>query len=252
MLVDLLGELGITINDNGSLISSIIDTALDLAEQTLTVTVDLLNMTAQEIPQAAAVLSWSSDVVSDMEGFMVEITRGNGDVIDGVIRMFTSGPAFDVDGSSGIFSCRAALKDGDFATEAIEWETEAAAAPRQIVSNANGQADIFFASPAAGDVWSASFRARNDITGEFAVVAYKNRIRDTFSGSASDANILYLTDDANGDALFMDDIYSEFGSDARLNLIREIRSGAGSVSSSSSPFPKTPRMLATPSRAMLA
>ena len=79
---------------------------------------------------------------------MVEITRG--DAFDGVIRMFTTGTAFDVDGSSGIFSCRAALKDGDFATEAIEWETEAAAAPRQIVSNANGQADIFFASPTVG------------------------------------------------------------------------------------------------------
>ena len=224
MLTGLLGELGITINDNGSLISSIIDTALGLAEETLTVTVDLLNMTAKEIPQAAAVLSWSSDVVSDLEGFVVEITRG--DVFDSAIRMFTTSTAFDVDGSSGIFSCRAALEDGAFAEEAIEWEAKSAA-PRQIVSNANGQADIFFASPAAGDVWSANYYARNEVTGEIALVAAKNRIRDTFSGSESDANILYLTDDTNGDALFMDDIYSEFGSDARLNLIREIRSGSG-------------------------
>ena len=226
MLTGLLGELGITINDNGSLISSIIDTALGLAEETLTVTVDLLNMTAKEIPQASAVLSWSGDIVSDLQGFVVEIARG--DAFDSAIRMFTSGAVFDVDGSSGIFSCRAALKDGAFAEEAIEWETKSAAAPRQIVSNANGQADIFFASPAAGDVWSANYYARNEVTGEIALVSGKNRIRDTFSGSESDANILYLTDDANGDALFMDDIYSEFGSDARLNLIREIRSGAGS------------------------
>ena len=225
MFVELLGELGITINDNGSLISSVIDTALELAEETLTVTVDLLNMTANEIPQAAAVLSWSGDVVSDLQGFVVEIARG--DVFDSAIRMFTTGTAFDVDGSSGIFSCRAALDDGTFAGESIEWEAKSAAVPRQIVSNANGQADIFFASTTADDVWSASYFARNEITGETAIVAGRNRIRDTFSGSESDANILYLTDDANGDALFMDDIYSEFGSDARLNLIREIRSGAG-------------------------
>ena len=45
--------------------------------------------------------------------------------------------------------------------------------------------------------------------------------------SKSDANILYLTDASNGDALFMDDVYSEFGDAARLSLIREVRSGAG-------------------------
>ena len=65
------------------------------------------------------------------------------------------------------------------------------------------------------------------MTGETASITGKNRIRDTFTGSNSDANILYLSDSANGDALFMDDIYSEFGDAARLSLIREVRAGAG-------------------------
>ena len=174
--------------------------------------------------QTVPVLSWGDENEAAAQGYWVEIARGG--LFDDAIRVFTSGTSFDVDGSAGSFSCRAALRDGEFTTDAAEW-TAGVSAPRQIVSNGNGLADVFFASPAEGDVWSMSFRAGNDLTGEIVSIAGKNRIRDTFSGSASDANILYLTDTANGDALFMDDVYSEFGAAARLRLIREIRSGAG-------------------------
>ena len=55
----------------------------------------------------------------------------------------------------------------------------------------------------------------------------KNKIADVFSGS-TDANVLVLTDDANGDALFVEDIYTSFGKDAaRFSQIDEIRAGAG-------------------------
>ena len=48
-----------------------------------------------------------------------------------------------------------------------------------------------------------------------------------FSGS-TDANILVLTDDTNGDALFVDDVFTAFGKDAaRLSQIDEIRAGVG-------------------------
>jgi len=191
---------------------------------TVTIQAESSLRTAAKTPNAVSVVSWDDDSGAASEGYWIEISRGSG--FDGAIRMFTAGTAFDVDGSAGVFSCRATLKDGEFTEDSVEWTSETSA-PRQIVSNANGRADIFFASPAEGDVWAAGFFAGNAITGELADVVGKNRIRDTFSGSASDANILYLTDDANGDALFMDDIYSEFGSAARLDLIREIRSGAG-------------------------
>ena len=54
----------------------------------------------------------------------------------------------------------------------------------------------------------------------------KNNITDVFVGS-EDANVLVLTDDANGDALFVEDIYSALGDQARFSQIDEIRAGAG-------------------------
>ena len=54
----------------------------------------------------------------------------------------------------------------------------------------------------------------------------KNRITDIFKGSA-DASVLLLTDDSNGDALFVDDVYSALGDQARMSQIDEIRAGAG-------------------------
>ncbi|MDD3154864.1 MAG: hypothetical protein PHS41_08345 [Victivallaceae bacterium] len=62
-------------------------------------------------------------------------------------------------------------------------------------------------------------------------IAGKNRFFDLFSGS-DDANILFLTDDANGDALFVDDIYTDLPGtvakqQSRLAQIDEIRAGAG-------------------------
>ncbi|MDD3155716.1 MAG: hypothetical protein PHS41_12700 [Victivallaceae bacterium] len=63
-------------------------------------------------------------------------------------------------------------------------------------------------------------------TKEAVALTGKNRIGDLFIGSG-DANVLVLTDDATGDALFLDDIYTNAVSQARLNGIVEIRAGAG-------------------------
>ena len=59
----------------------------------------------------------------------------------------------------------------------------------------------------------------------------KNKLADIFEGS-TDANVFLLTDDANGDALFVDDVYTELpdeaaGNQARIAKIREIRAGEG-------------------------
>ena len=56
-----------------------------------------------------------------------------------------------------------------------------------------------------------------------------NIIGDVFNGS-DDSTILLLTDDANGDALFLDDIYSnspDVSTKARISQINEIIAGAG-------------------------
>ena len=207
--------------------ASSVSTTIVQAEKTaifpaVTIQVESSLRIAAETPKAVSVLSWGDDEKAAEQGYQVEITCG-GDANSGAIRVFTAGTSFDVAGGSGSFSCRAALRDGDFA-DAVEWVSEDVT-PRQITSNANGRADVFFAT--SSEVWSSRYCASNAVTGTIVSIGGKNRIRDTFSGSASDANILYLTDGANGDALFMDDVYSEFGSAARINLIREIRSGAG-------------------------
>ena len=99
-------------------------------------------------------------------------------------------------------------------------------------SDADGNMDVFFAN--VSGTWGTDYAAghhgsRNfwSGTGEQVKLYGKNKIADVFSGS-SDANILVLTDDANGDALFVEDIYTSFGKDAaRFSQINEIRAGAG-------------------------
>jgi Ca2+-binding RTX toxin-like protein len=65
---------------------------------------------------------------------------------------------------------------------------------------------------------------------EIALLGGKNALNDIFAGS-NDATILLLTDDANGDAIFVDDVFSDLpdGLDgqSRLAKIDEIRAGAG-------------------------
>ena len=100
----------------------------------------------------------------------------------------------------------------------------------------DGIFDVFFAHHY--DIWSNGYRARHqgslngwEGTAEKASLDGKNQITDVFRSSA-DANLLCLTDDANGDALFVDDIYSELPGNlteqqARVARIDEIRAGDG-------------------------
>ncbi|MBR7138467.1 MAG: hypothetical protein IKD44_02875, partial [Lentisphaeria bacterium] len=105
-------------------------------------------------------------------------------------------------------------------------------APQRYVSDDDRKMDLFFAR--AHGVWDAGYAAEHqgrinmwNGTGERVSLAGKNKISDVFIASG-DTNILVLTDDSNGDALFMDDVYTSFGKDdARILMIDEIRAGAG-------------------------
>ncbi len=101
----------------------------------------------------------------------------------------------------------------------------------QIVSDADGNLDVFFARTAG--TWTSRHAARHTSslngwrgTNERVALTGKNIISDVFAGS-TDANVLILTDDANGDALFLDDVFTTLGNQARLSHIDEIRAGAG-------------------------
>jgi hypothetical protein len=96
----------------------------------------------------------------------------------------------------------------------------------------NGVADIFLARTNGvwGSLMRAEYQGSADVEAEV-VLKGKNKLCDIFVGS-SDSNILFLTNDQNGDALFIDDIYSasfnNFGeSNSRLAQIKEIQAGDG-------------------------
>ena len=110
---------------------------------------------------------------------------------------------------------------------------------KAVQSNADGCGDIFFADVAGtwggGEYMALAMNAGsvNDWTGtcEIVIADGKGRIQNLFFGS-SDPNVLCLTDGENGDAIFVDDIYTDSPEDiakktARLYRIQEIRAGAG-------------------------
>ena len=109
-------------------------------------------------------------------------------------------------------------------------------APNVFRSSSDANDDLFFATPVG--TWSSRYCAKHvgsvgdwTGTGETVSAAGKGRIQDLFFGSA-DPNTLNLTDSENGDALFLDDIYTGLPEEieentARLFRIHEIVAGAG-------------------------
>ena len=111
--------------------------------------------------------------------------------------------------------------------------------PKVLQSKENGNGDLFFATPNGtwGEDGNFAFAQHvgsiNEWTGTNEIISAngKGRIQNLFFGS-SDPNILCLTDDENGDAIFVDDVYTELPEGieeqvARLYRIQEIRAGAG-------------------------
>jgi len=122
------------------------------------------------------------------------------------------------------------VQGNDFVSENSNPEAKA------ISSVANDTVDMFFARTTG--TWRGGFYAEHDGvldvwagTQERVALAGKNRLVDTFTGS-SDLNFLLLTDDDNGDALFVEDLFtaqpeSLTEPQARIDGILEICAGAG-------------------------
>ena len=178
-------------------------------------------------------LTW--DAVSGAPGYVVEYSI---DGFEHLVRINTRSNSLDSFClPQGSYQWRVRVEDGaEWVTgESFTVESEAAA-PQLVQSDADGNADVFFAN--AVGIWESGYLAqhtgsKNDWNGtnEYATVFGKNKLTDIIEGS-TDANVLLMTDDANGDALFVDDIYSaspdELGlSQSRIARIDEIRAGAG-------------------------
>ena len=139
---------------------------------------------------------------------------------------------------AGNYQMRVKVDGGDewtVATPVVAEEAEHG--PKLIRSNADGNADVFFVNSVG--TWESGYVAQHvgstadtwGGTNEYASVFDKNKLTDIIEGS-TDANVMLMTDDANGDAMFVDDIYSsspdELGlSQSRIARIDEIRAGVG-------------------------
>ena len=173
--------------------------------------------------------------VSDTKPSTVEYSADN---FEHVIRFTVSSPTLDsFRMPTGTYQLRVRQEGSN------EWMTgdsivaaEFDSTPQIIKSDADGNADVFFANPVG--TWESCYVAQhvgsiNDWggTNEFASVFGKNKLADIIEGS-TDANILLMTDDDNGDTLFVDDIYTASPGNmaeqqARIAQIDEIRAGAG-------------------------
>ena len=148
-----------------------------------------------------------------------------------VLQVEASGNSLDIYGMpSGTYQYRVQDENGRY-VYGEDIVAEEAAGPQELASDANGNMDLFFAR--ANRKWKNSYMAEHEGvlngwegTGEIAELYGRNKLADIFEGS-SDANVLVMTDDANGDALFVDDVYTALGDQARLSQIDEIRAGAG-------------------------
>ena len=160
--------------------------------------------------------------------YKVELSQNN---FNTILPVETASTAVDFYGmSSGTFDWQLCA-DG-VCHQGEDIVSTPAAEPQKFISDADGNLDLFFGN--ANSVWESGYAAEHQGvlngwtgTGEQVELSGKNRIADVFSGS-TDANILVLTDFANGDALFVDDVFTAFGKDAaRLSQIDEIRAGYG-------------------------
>ena len=182
------------------------------------------------------------------DGFSAETTELYSGDSDGVTFKKLTGENFAVDYSTDKFKSFLRIETSDKSIDTYglpegtyQWQISADGNPplpgkdivstkdtsdRILVSDADGNTDVFFAE--SNTKWSIFYNAEHQRIADIKQVnlAGKNRINNIFKGS-DDANILVLTDDQNGDALFVDDIYSAFGEQARLQKIDEIRAGAG-------------------------
>ena len=187
---------------------------------------------APELVFTQEVASWSE--VKASSGYLLSIEREG---TEGTMAVGLNDTACDIFNlPNGEYSAAVTEMDFGVSSQSSSLTREGNSSMATFVSTANGVDDLFFAKPTG--IWSSSYCARNtgslndwEGTQELEALEGKNQLGDLFFGS-SDSNLLLLTDDANGDALFVDDIYSSSPenlgwSQARLSQINIIAAGAG-------------------------
>ena len=149
----------------------------------------------------SAIVAGDAFTISGFKPYTVEYSADN---FEHVIRFTVSSPTLDsFCMPTGTYQLRVRQEGSS------EWMTgdsivaaEFDSTPQLIKSDADGNADVFFANPVG--TWESCYLAQhvgsiNDWTGtnEFATLYGKNKLADIIEGS-TDANILLMTDDDNG------------------------------------------------------
>ena len=180
-------------------------------------------------------VSWNPATTDGEQQFVVEYSTDN---FEHVIQVVTTASATDLlDLPSGTYQWRVKAENSEewAVGEAFVSEAESDT-PKVVQSNEDGNDDLFFAS--TNGTWENIYYAHHvgsigDWTGtnDWVSAAGKGRIQNLFFGS-SDPNVLCLTDADNGDAIFVDDVFTDSPDDmaketSRLYKIQEIRAGAG-------------------------
>jgi autotransporter passenger strand-loop-strand repeat protein len=208
------------------------DYTLNLTDSLLTLTVVTPAVVPTNLVGTPDMVSWDS---TGSANYVVEYST---DDFENALQITTFGTAVDMyELPTGMYQWRVKADEGEEWAVGNEIESEAGPDdPKAIWSNEDGNSDLFFAS--ANGTWDACYYAQhvgsiNDWTGTNECVSAngKGRIQNLFFGS-SDSNVLCLTDGENGDAIFVDDAYTELPEEierntARLYRIQEIRAGAG-------------------------
>ncbi|MGE4563401.1 MAG: hypothetical protein AB7F32_00895 [Victivallaceae bacterium] len=178
----------------------------------------------------AAGIHWEA---SQPDRFLVEYSCDN---FVTALRIRTTGTGLETILAAGSYRWRVRAENGDDWVDGGAFSVSATSAPARLSAAGDGVPDLWLARSIG--TWRSSYAACHagirgewSGTGEKVEIANKNRFADLTAGSG-DPNLLNLSDDAAGDALFLDDIYTALPGgisvpQSRLAAIDEIRGGAG-------------------------
>lgn len=208
------------------------DYTLNLNGSILSVTV-----AAPELPGLKDLVGTKDKVSWDPDGSDAYIVNLSTDDFEHMLSLLVLSPATDMLGlPAGTYQWRVKPYDGEEWAVGETIVSDNDLAPKVLFSAADGNTDAFFA--VQDGVWEGRYAAKHvgslgDWAGTNEIVSAKGkgRIHNLFSGSG-DYSILFLTDQENGDALFLDDVFTELPGtfeeqQARISRINEIRAGAG-------------------------
>ena len=216
----------------GNRIITLLETVVDIS---LSVTDRNSQYSQYEIPASSLKaddysLSWAH--IADSDGYVVELSRDN---FQTSVTINTSDEAISLNNLPYDIQWRVRSRKSDVWTMGEVLKSNISDDCSLVKASKNWQLDVLFVHPTG--TWEEGYQAMHcgevftwNGTGETVALNGKNRLSNIFEAS-SDANVLLLTDDVNGDALFIDDIYSAFPDDlsaqARIAKIDEIQAGEG-------------------------